>query len=243
MLSTLRRSLLAIFCTSLGFLLAGVGFQKMTEYDDFMQAAQTYRIIGLSLNLVYISAFLLLLAVLGGSLPVASSILQSALTRKRYGTLFLLTVPFLAFTIFVGTTFLLEAILKPGNHLSAVWSLLLERGFFLGILLAAVVASTAALCLAALRSVISTELLRFALLLSIPATFFMGFMLTVLLIWGLSLRSNVPQLFNGNGGIFASSTAGSWLGMVIILGIMMMIASISLISGLSAHSALRTTIA
>jgi hypothetical protein len=70
----------------------------------------------------------------------------------------------------------------------------------------------------------------------------MAFMLAVLLIWGLSLRSNVSQLFNGHGGIFASSTAGSWLGMVIVLSIMMMIAIVSLIRGFSAHSALRTTI-
>jgi hypothetical protein len=37
----LRRSLLTMFCASLGFLLAGAGFQKMNEYDDFQTAAQT----------------------------------------------------------------------------------------------------------------------------------------------------------------------------------------------------------
>lgn len=41
MLSLLRRSLLTLFCASLGFLLIGLGFQKMNEYDDFLKAAQT----------------------------------------------------------------------------------------------------------------------------------------------------------------------------------------------------------
>lgn len=52
MLSLLRRSLLTMFCASLGFLLAGLGFQKMNEYDDFLKAAQTYSLVGLSYHLV-----------------------------------------------------------------------------------------------------------------------------------------------------------------------------------------------
>jgi hypothetical protein len=85
MLSLLRRSLLTIFCASIGFLLAGLGFQKMNEYDDFLRAAQTYSLVGLSYHLVGIGTVVLFLAVLGGGLPIASAIVESSLVRKRYG--------------------------------------------------------------------------------------------------------------------------------------------------------------
>lgn len=242
MLSLLWRSLLTIFCASIGFLLAGLGFQKMNEYDDFLRAAQTYSLVGLSYHLVGIGTVVLFLAVLGGGLPIASAIVESSLARKRYGPVVLLAIPFLAFAVFLVTTLLLEAILTPGNHLSPGWYLFLERGVFLGVLIAAVIASTGAICLAVARSTVAEELLRFALLLSIPATLSMAVILVAMLVWGLSLHSIVPQLFTSNGGIFASSTALTWLLSVIAMGIMTVIAVVSLVRGLSACSALRSTI-
>jgi len=110
------------------------------------------------------------------------------------------------------------------------------------VLIAAVLASTGALWWAVARSEIAEELLHFALLLSIPATLSMAAMLVAVLAWGLSLYTSVPQLFNSNGGIFASSTALSWLGGVIAMGMMTVIAVVSLVRGLSARSALRSTI-
>jgi hypothetical protein len=243
MLSLLRRSLLTSFCTFTGFILAGLAFQKMNEYDDFTKAAQTYSTVGLSFHLVGIGAFVIFLAVLGGGLPIASAIIQSALTHKRYGSVFLLAVPFLAFAVFLLTTLLLEAILKPGNHLSPGWHMFLERGVFLGVLIAAAIASTGAMCFAVARSEISEELFRFALLLSIPATLSMAVILVAILVWGLSLHSSVPQLFNSNEGIFGSSTAGTWLGIVIAMAIATILAALSLIRGLSARSALRNAAA
>jgi len=243
MLSLLRRSLLTMFCSSIGFMLAGAGFQKMNEYDDFTKAAQTVTLVGLSFHLVLIGAVVLFLAVLGAGLPIASAIIESALRQKRYGSVFLLAVPLLAFAVFLLTTLLLETILGPGNHLSPGWRLFLERGVFLGVLLAAAIAGTGALCFAVARSQISEDLFRFALLLSIPATVSMVLILLAIFVWGLSLRSSVPQLFSSNAGIFASSTAGTWLGIVIAMTITIVIAVVSLVRGLSARSALRSTAA
>ena len=243
MLFLLRRSLLTMFCSSIGFMLAGAGFQKMNEYDDFTKAAQTVTLVGLSFHLVLIGAVVLFLAVLGAGLPIASAIIESALRQKRYGSVFLLAVPLLAFAVFLLTTLLLEMILGPGNHLSPGWRLFLERGVFLGVLLAAAIAGAGALCFAVARSQISEELFRFALLLSIPATISMVLILLAIFVWGLSLRSSVPQLFSSNGGIFASSTVGTWLGMVIAMTITIVIAVVSLVRGLSARSALRSTAA
>ncbi len=242
MLSLLRRSLLTMFCTSLGFILTGLGFQKMNEYDDFLKAAQTYSLVGLSYHLVGFGTLVLILAVLGAGLPIASAIVESSLAHKRYSSVVLLAIPLLAFAVFLVTTLLLEAILTPGNHLSLGWRLFLERGIFLGVLIAAVIASAGALCVVVARNEIAKELLRFALLLSIPATLSMSVILVAMLTWGLSLHNSVPQLFNSNGGILASSTALTWLGSMIAMGIMTVIAVVSLVRGLSAQSALRSTI-
>ncbi len=239
MISTLRHSLLTIFCAYIGFILAGWAFQKMTEYDDFVEAARTHSVVGLSFNLVVISAVVALLAVLAGGLPIAIAVVGSALAQKRRGPLLLLAVPILAFAVFLGTTLLLEALHRPGNHLSPVWQMFLDRGLFFGTLIAAAIASAGAVCFAVARSEISERLLRFALLPSILATISMALILAATIIWGLGLRDGAPQLFAGNDGLVGSSTTGTWLGIVIAMAIATVLAAVSLLRGLSARSALR----
>jgi hypothetical protein len=241
MLSLLRRSLMLIFCSYVGFILAGAGFQKLTEYDDFQEAARTHGVIGLSFNLVVIGAFVALLAVVAGGLPIAIAIIRSALTRKRYGSLFLLAVPLLAFGIFLANTLILEALDRPATHLAPGWHLFLTRGLFIGVLIAGAIASAGALCYAVERSEIPATLLRFTLLPFMLATLSMILMLAATLVWGLSLASTMPQLFNSNEGMFGTSTSGSWLEIVIAMAIVTLLATISLIRGFSARSALRTT--
>jgi hypothetical protein len=240
MIKMLRNSLMLIFCAYAVFCVAGVGFQKMTEYNDFTDAARTYSLIGLSFNLVVIGSVIALLAVLVGSLPIAVSLIRSALARKRYGILFFLAAPLLAFLIFLGTTFLLEALSQPDNAHTLAGQILLHRGLFLGVFFAAILVSIGSLCLSILRSEIPEKLLRFAILPSLLATIAMALMLAADITWGLSLRSNVPQLFNGNDGVFGSSTALSWLRDVIIMAIATTLAILALIRGFSARSALRS---
>ncbi len=243
MISTLRHSLLTIFCAYAGFILAGLAFQKMTEYDDFVEAARAHNIVGLSFNLVVIGSVAALLAILAGGLPIAIAVIRSALAQKRRGPLLLLTVPILAFAVFLGTTFLLEALPHPGNHFSPAWQVFFSRGVFFGTLIITAIASAGALCFAVARSEISERLLRFALLPSILATISMALMLAATIIWGLGLRDGAPQLFAGNDGIVGSSTIGTWLGIVITMAIATALAAVSLMRGFSARSALRNAAA
>ena len=240
MLSHLRRSLLLIFCAYSGFALAGLAFQKLTEYDDFMNAAHTNTIVGLSFDLVIIGAVVALLAVLTGSLPIAAAIIRSALARRRYGPLLLLAVPILAFAIFLGATLFLEALHRPDTHSSLLAQIFRSKGIFLGTLIAGTIVSAGALCLAVERSEISAKLLHFAFLPSVLATISMVLMLGATIVWGLGLRDGAPQLFAGNDGIVGSSTTGTWLGIVIAMAIMTTLATVSLMRGLSARSALNT---
>src|SRR5258706_13024108 len=61
-----RMSEIAVFCAYIGFVFAGMGFQKMTEYDEFMDAARTHADIGAAYTAVVVGAAVALLAVVGG---------------------------------------------------------------------------------------------------------------------------------------------------------------------------------
>ena len=233
MFLTLRRSVLTIFCAYVGIILAGMAFQKMTEYNDFQEAARTYLVVGLSFNLVIIAAVVALLAVLVGSLPVAVAVVRSALARKRYGSLFLLVVPVLAFFVFLEVTLFLESLKGSGPH----------AGLFFATLIAAALVSPAALCLAVVRSEVSEKLLRFTLLAFALGTLSMMVILVAIVTWGLGLRAFDPQLFASNEGVLRSSTTGTWLGIVIAMATATSIALVALIRGFSARSTLRKAVA
>ncbi len=235
LLSSLRRSLLTMFCTYSAFIVAGIAFQKLTEDHDFVEAAQAHSLVGLSLDLVVIGAIVALLAVLTGGLPIVAAVVKDAFTRKRYGLLFLLVTPAIALTVFISTTLLLEALAPVGTSL-------LYRGIFLAVFLSAAVASTGAVCWVVARSEISARLLRFAVLPSLLMTLAMLVMLIATLIWGLSLHSSVPQLFQSNEGMFGTSTSGSWLRIVLTMAVATGLAAFSLMQGFSVRSALRPTI-
>ncbi len=237
MLSTLRRSLLTMFCAYSAFLVAGIAFQKLTEYHDFAEAAQAHSLVGISFKLVVIGAVVALFAVLLGGLPIVVAVVRDALIRKRYGLLFLLATPVLALAVCISTTLLLEALAPVGV---STFLTLLSRGIFVAVFLGAAVVSTGAVCFAVVRSQIPVRLLRFALLPSLLLTLAMLVMLLAIVVWGLSLGSNVPQLFNSNEGMFGTSTSGSWLRIVLVMAMATGLAAFSLVRGFSARSVLHT---
>jgi hypothetical protein len=231
MLRTLRRSLITLFCAYVGFVLAGLAFQKLTEYDDFVAAARAHSLVGTSFTLVVIGSVLALLAILAGGLPIAFAVVKDALATKRIGRLLLLAVPLLAFAALLGMTQGLDHTVV--GHLPKPVAGLF---FFGGILVLAVV-STASVCIAVTRSTISDDLLRFAIFPSAIATISMLCMLLATIFWGLGLQSAVPQLFSGNDGIMGSSTSGTWLGIIAAMAISTVAAVVSLLRGIAARSA------
>jgi len=231
MLRTLRRSLITLFCAYIGFVLAGMAFQKLTEYEDFVAAARTHSLVGTSFTLIVIGSVLALLAILAGGLPIAFAVVKDALATKRTGRLLLLAVPLLAFAALLGTIQLL--VHTSANHLPKT----VGATIFFGGFLALAVVSTASVCIAVTRSKISDDLLRFAIFPSAIATISMLCMLLATIFWGLSLQSAVPQLFAGNDGIMGSSTSGTWLAIIAAMTISTAAAVVSLVRGIAARSA------
>ncbi|HET8841107.1 MAG TPA: hypothetical protein VFN35_06535 [Ktedonobacteraceae bacterium] len=236
MIRTMRNSLLTLFCAYAGFCLAGLAFQKVTEYDDFMNAAHTHSLVGFSFNLVVIGSVIACLAVMAGGLPIAYAVLRSAINQKRFASLFLLFAPILVCGVFLGVLFLLKSLLPLDGTGTSGWQIVLNRGLFVGTLLLVIVASAGSWCLAVIRNEVSEKLLHFALFPALLTAVSMLLMLVATIIWGLGLRASSPQLFSGNDGIMGSSTAGSWLGIIIAMTIAIIFAFLSLFRGFSARS-------
>lgn len=219
-----RTSVITIFCAYIAFILAGLGFQKLTEYDDFMASARTHTMIGLAYNVVVIGAVVALLAVLAGGLPLAVAAVRYALAKGRRDILLLMSVPVLV-------VLLLAAFLIVGGRLigpSSTPRSMSDAVSFFGLLVVLVggaIVSAGAVSLAIARSEIAPALYRFSRVPALVATVAMVAMLAATVVWGLSLRAAVPQLFYSNEGIRASSTAGTW-GVIVALMVVATLAAL-----------------
>jgi hypothetical protein len=237
MLNRPRRTAITVFAAYIAFVLAGMGFQKMSEYDDFMEAARAHAVIGVTYNTILVTSAISLLAVLAGGVPIAFAVLRSATASKRYGIVALFAVPPAALLVVGGYLALLVHVIWPNSKTVTIHSAL-GVTFFLSLVavfVAAAVVSTAAVSLAVALSEIDAGVLRFALGPATVTTVAMGVMFLATLIWGLSLRADVPQLFNGDGGVAATSTALSWLGIVIVMGVATAVAAAAMVRGLRAR--------
>jgi hypothetical protein len=209
----LRRSEITIFCAYIAFVVAGSAFAKVTEYDDFHDATHTFPLIGLAFTTLVVGAIVALAAVVIGGAPLALAAARTALATRRWGTLALLAVPALALGVLYGYVVLLGQVIRPLIHAGNGPT---PGNWRMGISLAVVyllcaLASTAAVAWAIARSEITPGLYRFARIPAALATLAMVVVTASLLVWGLSLRADVPSLFNGNDGLMATNTAANWL--------------------------------
>ena len=87
------------------------------------------------------------------------------------------------------------------------------------------------------RSEITDRLYRFALVPGTVATLAMVTMSIATIIWGVSLWTNAPQLFNGDGGVLATNFAASWVGIVVVMVLSTCVAGVSVVRGFAARTA------
>lgn len=227
----IRSSEITVFCAYIAFILAGMGFQKLTEYDDFMAAARAHSTIGLAYNVIVGGAALALLAVLAGGLPLALAAMRYALATGRKDIPLLFGVPVLAFLLLIG--YIIAGTHQVFGASSTPQSAANTRllGGLLIILFGGAIASAAAVSLAIARSEISPALYRFSRVPAAIAAVAMAAMLVATVIWGVSLRASVPQLFNSNEGIKASSTAASWAVIVVMMALATIVALVGVVRG------------
>jgi predicted membrane protein len=112
MVSRMRGSVLAVLWAWVGLVVAGVGFRKMTEYDDFVRAARDSALVGVAFDTVVVGAVVALAAVAVGGAPVAFAALRKALAERRKDVL-LLCMPLIFGAGFVGYILVLMKVIYP----------------------------------------------------------------------------------------------------------------------------------
>jgi hypothetical protein len=226
MMNRTRRAEITIFCAWIAFVVAGLAFQRMSEYDDFQNAGATYPVIGVAYIAIQVGAAIALLAVLVGGVPIALFAFTHALEQRRYGVVLLFGVPILAFAA-------LAVYIKIVSGISGVTSqdisgpTTLGKELFLGLIVLfslAAIASAWAVSAAISRSDVDERWYRFARVPTFVTALALLVMCAATIVWGLALRVSVPQLFNGDDGIVATNTGLSWLMIAIVMVIATLVA-------------------
>jgi hypothetical protein len=79
----MRRSVLGVLCGYAIFVVAGAGYQKLTEYEDFTDAARQHAALGAAFRSVVVAGLVALAAVVVASAPIALAVGRQALAGRR----------------------------------------------------------------------------------------------------------------------------------------------------------------
>lgn len=241
-----RNAAITIFCAYCAFIVAVLGFQKMTEDAVSAGAGRPFTAIGFAYSLVGVGVVIGLLAVLVGGLPIVFSMLRYAVAARRRDTPLLLAVPPIALAIFLGyTLFLAQHVQTQHMSQQGLFALLSTMRVILWaawivLFLLAALASTAAVAAAVARSQLSVRAVRFARLPALIVTLTMVLMLAATITWGLTLRAHMPHAFSSDGGVLVSYKVFTWLRVVLLMAISTAIAALALARGEAARRAATT---
>ena len=243
LMNKLRTSAVIVFCAYIGFVVAGLGFGKLVEYDDFTELLHDNTGVAISYYTLYTGAFVALAAVLVGGVPLAVAAARDAIAKKRWRLLALFAVPPVSLALWIVD--ILLAVGRNPNPAPVLSRPLQERilealhlvgGFGLAAFL-----STAAVCIIVVRSDISEKLFRFARIPATIATLAMVVMFAAVAVYTLIGNAANPELFAGNEGIMATNTNLSLAGILAMMAIATIIAVAALIRGRSPGAPVSTT--
>jgi hypothetical protein len=216
MVQRLRGSVLGVLCGYAVFVVAGAGYQKLTEYEDFTAAADRHALVGAAFRTIVVASVVALVAMVAAGAPIGLATVRQALAGRRalWGPLGLLA---LALLWVAGTLALLAWRAHSGALPAGRMASIGEISGWLASLLVGAAAGVAAAVTAVRRSELGLGTLRFGAAAVAVVAAAMLVMLVATVWWGLALRSADPALFHGREGIRASSTVASWLAIVVLM--------------------------
>jgi hypothetical protein len=194
-----RQSASEIFAAFIAYVIAGIGFQKMSEEVVKSSLPQAHPLMAIAYMVVQAGAVLALLGVLVGGVPIALVALRDALANRRWGILLRFAVPPISLVVVAGNLLLLLH-RSPGHVLA--WTLI-------GLFVLAAVVSTAAVLSAVQRSDVDARLFRFARIPGAVVALAMVGTLVASATWSIILWQSAPSIFFGNDGVLATSTVVS----------------------------------
>jgi hypothetical protein len=227
----LRGVVLGVLCGYMAFALAGLGYQKLTEYDDFVAAARHHAAVGAAFSVVVGASLVALAAMLAAGVPIGLTAVRQALAGRRE-LIAPLAVVAVSVLWFAASLVLVawRARGLPAGQMDSVAGI----GGMLASFVLAIAVGVAAAVVAVRRASLPSRLLRFAAVAAVVATVAMVAMLAATLTWGLALRAADPALFHGADGLRDSSTSGSWEGIVALMALATAVAGAACVRGLRA---------
>jgi hypothetical protein len=211
----LRSSELAVFGSWVAFVVSGLGFQKMTEDPPYHQALAGNPVIAVAFYSLIAAAVVALLGVLVGGTPIVAAIIATSIAQRRWQPIGLLAVPPFSLAVWVAGTLLLLQ-LSPEQALP--WRIPLFLGW-VGVFFLAAIASTLAVAGAAIGTDVDVRLYQRAVPPAAATTLAMSVAALAVVVWGIGMLVSDPDVFWGNGGVMATSTALSWLGIGVVMAV------------------------
>jgi hypothetical protein len=235
LMQRLRLTAFTIFGAFVAFVVAGMGFQKMTEYDDFMTLAHHNIIVGVTYVLVVVGAVAALLGVLAGGVPIALAALRFAIQQRRWDILSRFAVPPLTLVALFAYLKLMARIDRhPSVHSSLTDT---TFGIFVALFVLAAFASAVAVISAVNRSDLDERLFRWTRLPAMLTVLAMIVVVAAMITWSVSLWQAAPSLFFGDDGLLASSTVGNLVIHILIMAFATGVAARALLRANRATSA------
>jgi hypothetical protein len=221
---------ITVFAAYIAFVVAGMVFAKMVEYDDFSDVTHGNTLITVAFNTLVAGAYIALLAVVVGGAPLAFAAARSAIATRQWRNLALLAAPLLAFSALIGYTALVGSVLAPTFHAGngvTPGNVVLFLGLGLVFVLGAAF-SVYGVARAVRASEISPRLLAFARIPALVTTLAMAVVTGALIVWGIALWAAAPNLFGAGEGILETNVALNWLGVTLVMALATVIAIIAM---------------
>jgi hypothetical protein len=216
MTDRIRRSLGTATCALIAFVIAGTGFQKMTEDQVFQIAARQHAAIGTSFDILRAAAIAAGVVVLASAAPLLWTVARQIVTDRRRDLLRFLLLPPAAIAAWIAPAWILAVTYRyplvhsPANIAVATTLVLLGVG-------------AAGCCAWSVMQILRRAELPDRLLRAqaIPMVVLVACMAVVTLTdlsWGLAVRAGDGPLFDSSSnGLLATSLRPSWLIGVAIL--------------------------
>jgi hypothetical protein len=229
----LRGLVLGVLCGYAAFVFAGAGYQKLTEYDDFVAAAHHHAAVGAAFDTVLAGSLVALASILAAGLPIGLAVVRQALAGRRElrGPL---EAAAAAVVWFGGTLVLLAWYARTSAPPAGQMGSAVAFYGWIASLMLAVAVGVAGTVVAVRRTELAARILRFAAGAAVVATAAMVVMVVGAVVWGLALRAADPALFHSAQGIRKSSTAGAWVGIVACMAAATIVAGVACTRGLGA---------
>jgi hypothetical protein len=221
---------ITVFAAYIAFVVAGMVFAKMVEYDDFSDVTHGNALITAAFDTLVAGAYIALLAVLIGGLPLAVAAARHALKRRHWRILALLAAPLVAFAALIGYGALATQVIAPTFHTGegvTTGNIILFLGLGLVFILGAAF-SVYGVTRAVSESEISPRLLAFARIPALVTSLAMAVVTLALIVWGFALRAAAPDLFGAGEGILATNVALNWLGVTVVMALATTVAIIAM---------------